>query len=1191
MTNGIYGSVRRALALVIALVMVFGCMGFASAETGPAEPLRGGAGAGYYLIGSMTGWELDGNYKLSVNPGNANEYMITTNIPANTQYKVVYSANGSSKDTWYPGGDNLTINDAGNYTFYFQSTWNSSWNGYVYVAYNGAPVYGINVATVGTGTAIYPETAAVGESITVTFNPGYGCYVKSVTGTPATWNLSGNTGTFTMPSSDVNLTVTFAQYPTLSANGTNGGGTVLASVPFAAAGTPVTVTVTLNEGYEIASITGMPAGATESNGVYSFNMPDEDVNIAVTFRMINYAITTSATGTGTGTVYAPAAATFGENVSVTVTPNADSKLQKLTVDGVDVTAQVNNGAYAFSMPSHAVAIEAQFRPVGTSAHSITVQISGLGTAFADKTEAVEGELVTITAEASIGYEFAEIVVNDVGQGHGVTTFEMPDEDVTVMVYFDNKPYAITLNSGVQGTMNAIPRKNEAYANTEVQIIVNANEDYAVKTLTVKNDTTNAAVDVTLKEKDGQTSIYTFTMPASPVTVTATYKKLATNGYYLIGLYGWTAADIDGNDKFVDDLSVSGQMLLTVDLEAGQQFKVVKVVNGAIDTWYPETENNYIVDNNHAGTCTIYFRPGYGGGSDWHCNCIYVKRYDQYYLANATDGTIRWDDHLYINKEFNANAVINNKNETIKDLYGSDHEHMVLTWLESGETIKVVKVVNNTISQWLPDGMGLEYPTYRYSDSEYQQDPAYTGMVFVFFEEQIGNVTGYDEQIHYPRVDWTNHVFDVQKAYKADAADKSTVNPLNAESLTYNLEHGSITLSTGTPFIRDSRANETNIIYELGLNQRVYCSIIPEAGYGLDGTPYVTYNGSNHNMTQDGNRWYFTMPSADVVIHAPMKKVFRTNSVLLSGQIGVNFFVDLSDLSPTAENCYMQFKVGQSDEWQTDPFDPEHKNATGAFYGFTCKINAIQMADDITATLKCGSNVISVKHYSLEDYIRYYDRADSNQDGHLNALRVIRAMSDFGFYMQKFQFSQINGLSDRYTAFNRVYTTKYDYSGITAATEPHSLDYGDNKQIAGSDIDHIGLQLAVDSATTLIVNLHMQADKPAPTIKVGSKTLTVGGDPITQGVFTWSLSDVSKEGDPCYQLRISGISAHNLDRQFTIRGTAGTSFTITASAFSYANSLLKNADLFGVNATLAKNAAAALYMFHEAEVTYRENPNG
>ena len=836
------------------------------------------------------------------------------------------------------------------------------------------------------------------------------------------------------------------------------------------------------------------------------------------------------------------------------------------------------------MPGYSVTVEAVFDAVAEGSYYIYVNVYGLGTAFADKTTAEVGDTITITAEGSIGYVFKQMVVNDVAMGDGVTTFSMPDADAIVNVYFVRTPYTITLSSGVQGTMNAIPRNNQAFADTTVQIIVNANEDYAVKKLTVRNDNTGDSVEVTLKEKDGQTSIYEFTMPDAPVTVTATYRKAATNGYYLIGQYGWTADDIDGNDKFVDDLSVSGQMLLTVDLVAGQEIKVVKVVDGKIDTWYPKDGPNYTITAADAGTSVIYFRPGYGGGDDWFQNCFYVKHlpYD-FYLVDIASGQIRQDDKLFINKEFNGNEVINKKGETIHGLYGAEYEHMVLTWLESGDKIKVVKVQNGAITEWLPDGMGLEYPTFRYSDNEYQQDPEYTGMVFVFFEEQIGKVTGYDGQIHYPRVDWTNHVFDVQKAYKADAAEKSSVNPLNAESLTYNLVHGSISLSTGTPFIRDSRENETNIIYELALNQKVYCSIIAEAGYALDGTPYITYDGNTVNMTEEGNRWYFTMPAADVVIHAPMRKVFRTQSVLLSGQIGVNFFVDLTGLDTS--KCEMHFKVGKSTKEQIDTFDPNfHSSITKTNFGFTCFINAIQMADDITAELYCDGKLISAKQYSLEEYVKYFERSDSTQDGNVAALRIIRAMIDFGYYAQQYLFSENTSLAQTYTEVKRYYATQYDFESIRAMTESHSLSKAENKNISDSDIDRITLQLALDSATALLINLYMKENtESVPEIRVGSETLTPTSEPIVSGRYTWSLTDTTSGGTTRrYQLRIEGISPHNLDQQFSISGTAGGAFTIKASAFSYVNIAIASS-----NEKLQK-LGAALYMFHKAEVEYRQS---
>lgn len=1002
---------------------------------------------------------------------------------------------------------------------------------------------------------------------------------------------------------------------------TDGNGTATADPTEAKAGEPVTVTVMPDEGYVFDTATGVEEWTYDAeNGVITFMMPAQAVELSISFKEKPAAEehTIKTLVTGEGTVNIPAKAAAGDFVTVTATPAAGYTLRALKVNGLDVTADyMQHNSYTFTMPDYMITVEAVFDAVAEGKHYIHLFVYGLGTAYADKTTAAKDDTVTITTEASIGYVFDRIEVNRVSQGAGVKTFTMPDEDVTVNVVFERKAYKITLNSGVQGTMNAIPRTNEAYADTTVRIIVNADEDYAVDSLTVKNDTTNAAVEARLVEQDVQTSIYQFTMPASPVTVTATYRKLPTNGYYLIGTHGWATdpkdniLHIDGNEKFVDDLSVDGQMMLTIDLEVGQTFKVVHVTDGAIDSdgWFPRG-GNYTVDSAHAGTCVIYFRPDRGGNSDWweqdEDRCFYVKRLqNEYYLA-AADSTerVRTDDHLFINKEFDAEELVPGQDKSIRELYNVHYEHMVLTWLNSGDKIKVVRVRDDG-KDWLPGGIDNAYPQYINSDSTQAKNHngttngngvygKFDGMVFVFFEEELvnfsgvnctGSVTGNQN-----RIDWTNNVFDVQKAYKADAAEKAETNPLNAESLTYNLEHGSITLSTGTAFIREGRSDAaniptdtSNIIYELGLNQKVYCSIIPETGYALSLTPYITYGSSTVNMTKDAEsgRWYFTMPSADVVIHAPMYRVFRTQSVLLSGQIGVNFFVDLSAYTDTEkQNMKMTFKIGNGETLQEDAFDPEHLNVTGKFHGFTCFLNAIQMADDITATLCLNEEPISVKHYSLQEYVLYFDRADSSQWDNTDALRVIRAMIDFGYYAQEYFFTD-SAIASKYAEVERHYTTQFDYPAIKTMTASHSLSREENKNIAGSDIENVTLQLDLESATTLIVNLYMKSGSTAqPEIKVGGQTLSVGGE-VVNGSWTWTLA--AKDGGG-YQLRIKGISPHNLDKQFVISGTANGTFTITASAFSYIDSALGNNTM--ENVEKAKLMAAAMYAFHEAEVAYR-----
>ena len=65
--------------------------------------------------------------------------------------------------------------------------------------------------------------------------------------------------------------------------------------------------------------------------------------------------------------------------------------------------------------------------------------------------------------------------------------------------------------------------------------------------------------------------------------------------------------------------------MTFTLAADDEFKVVKVEEGADDVWYPAgMGNNYVVDADHAGeNKLIFFRPDGQGAAGWHEGYIYV----------------------------------------------------------------------------------------------------------------------------------------------------------------------------------------------------------------------------------------------------------------------------------------------------------------------------------------------------------------------------------------------------------------------------------------------------------------------------------------------------------------------------------------------------------------------------------------
>jgi hypothetical protein len=89
----------------------------------------------YFLVGSFNSWtQKDENYKLAKNEEVDGEYMFTLDLAAGTEFKVL-----SSSGTWYPGGANLTVAEAGNYTIYFRpdGTGGEGWaDGVIFVQKN-----------------------------------------------------------------------------------------------------------------------------------------------------------------------------------------------------------------------------------------------------------------------------------------------------------------------------------------------------------------------------------------------------------------------------------------------------------------------------------------------------------------------------------------------------------------------------------------------------------------------------------------------------------------------------------------------------------------------------------------------------------------------------------------------------------------------------------------------------------------------------------------------------------------------------------------------------------------------------------------------------------------------------------------------------------------------------------------------
>ena len=308
----------------------------------------------------------------------------------------------------------------------------------------------------------------------------------------------------------------------------------------------------------------------------------------------------------------------------------------------------------------------------------------------------------------------------------------------------------------------------------------------------------------------------------------------------------------------------------------------------------------------------------------------------------------------------------------------------------------------------------------------------------------------------------------------------------------------------------------------------------------------------------------TLSSKDYGENTAKEPRFRSHSLVLSGQIGVKFYMDLSTLTEAERaDSYVEFRIsGKGGVSSTDPYDPEDMNAAGTYYGFSYYASSIQMADTITAVYHYGDGLTVEKEYTVKRYLQQVHDQSTNEK--MRALGD--AIWDYGYYAQVY-LDRIRSwtLGTDHEAMGAPMHT-YTAEDLEAVKEDVS-SYAMVKDLGNSQIEKVTYSLALDSETGINVYMQVQEGFSGPvTASIGSGTENVA----------------ELQPDGRYLVRISNISAHKLGDFYEIRGNAGGSFTIRVAALSYVRTTL--------NAATAKddqkNAAAALYYYYKKTMEYR-----
>lgn len=314
--------------------------------------------------------------------------------------------------------------------------------------------------------------------------------------------------------------------------------------------------VALNEVQEAAQDEAAAQATTEkAKTVYTFTMPNGDVDISVTKNAKTYAVKVADANKDTLKITSPEAdldkVAEGTSVTVVATPKDG---YTLTADGVVVTYGDNQtlqatpdtekaNTYTFAMPAGDATVSAAFEPVEVKTYSVTINSSDNGTVTADKTTGLKvGDTVTLTVNP---IDKPELLTKLSQEGLTITdskgtkiepetadegktyTFKMPADNVTVTAQFTIEEYSILTEvepkdgGTITVSVNGEDGLKRAAKDAAIVVMVTPNSGYELE------QAIHGMTDITNTVSGG--GIYKVVMGACNLEIKATFtKKAATD---------------------------------------------------------------------------------------------------------------------------------------------------------------------------------------------------------------------------------------------------------------------------------------------------------------------------------------------------------------------------------------------------------------------------------------------------------------------------------------------------------------------------------------------------------------------------------------------------------------------------------------------------------------------------------------
>ncbi|WP_339196496.1 GLUG motif-containing protein [Aeribacillus sp. FSL k6-2211] len=344
-------------------------------------------------------------------------------------------------------------------------------------------------------------------SLQATPNEGYRFVNWTVDGKEVSKNP---TFTFTVQAKDVEILANFEKLSyyevTVKANDPKGG-TVTGNSGKYLFEDQISLQATPNEGYRFVNWT-VNGTEVSKNLKFTYTVQATDAEIVAHFEKLTYKVTVKSNHPEGGSISGEGTYQYGENITLTATPNKGYRFINWTVEGIEVGTEPT---FTYTIPAQNVEIMARF---GKQSYKVAVKLNNPegGTVSGEGTYEY-GENVTLTATPNKGYRFVNWTINGKEVSDEPTfTYTVPAEDVEIIANFEILSFKVTAQANNPKAGKVSGGGTYEYGS---QIILKAtpNEGYRFVNWSING-----------KEVSDEPS-FIYTVPAEDVTITANFEEI------------------------------------------------------------------------------------------------------------------------------------------------------------------------------------------------------------------------------------------------------------------------------------------------------------------------------------------------------------------------------------------------------------------------------------------------------------------------------------------------------------------------------------------------------------------------------------------------------------------------------------------------------------------------------------------